>query len=183
MVTRAKYIARHSTHPIRLAPTRALWMRDLFRLESSIRTQVDTYLRDRVAMSLSTYTLFGIVADVTGGISLSSLAAKLGISPSRTSRLVQFHVRNGHLARHEDSIDRRITRITLGTAGARMLDKARGLVEGLLTELIDPAVPESLRVGMQATMRQIYVPLSRTSPVAHAAPYWFGTEHRELRRK
>jgi DNA-binding MarR family transcriptional regulator len=82
------------------------------------------------------------LAAASGGMHMSELATRLGVSISTTSGLVERLVDHGLLARHDDPADRRQVVVTITPTGLADLERFRELnaaqLRRLLARLRDP---------------------------------------------
>lgn len=74
--------------------------------------------------------------DLVGELHMSELAARLGISLSTVSGLVDRLVDHGLLSRREDPADRRLVVVAATVEGAALVDRFRQLGIGELRELL-----------------------------------------------
>jgi DNA-binding MarR family transcriptional regulator len=79
-------------------------------------------------------------------ISVSDLAERIGLSPSRTSRLAIDLERQGLVERRPSSSDSRSAEVTATDAGrARLLEAAPGYFQTIRELLIDPLAERELK--------------------------------------
>ena len=84
------------------------------------------------------------------GLSGRELAVALGTGPSAVTPLVDKLVEHGFVLRHEDPVDRRITRLILTEAGNTLLERIAGGQREHLSELLSRLTPDELEVVAQA---------------------------------
>ena len=112
------------------------------------------------------------------GMSMSAIAARLGVGPPAVSGLVDRLVTLGYVERREDPGDRRQQLVTITTTGAMALDRMRELQTGLMRRLLkglDAGELEALRVSLAALDREVRH-LDDTSSQDHDT----GPSHRSL---
>jgi len=103
------------------------------------------------------------------GVGMSALAARLGVSLSALSGLVDRLVEHGYVERHEAPDDRRQQRVWLTTAGEDTIGHLRELdtseLRGLLRGLSDDELA-GLRAGISGLAREAgsRYPLDPTQP-------------------
>jgi DNA-binding MarR family transcriptional regulator len=92
-----------------------------------------------------------VVHLVAGGeIGMSQLAARLGVSLSTTSSLVDRLVDHGHLVRREDPVDRRHTLVSLTAHGHAAVDHFRSIGREQLRRLLATLDPDRLSTVQRA---------------------------------
>lgn len=96
------------------------------------------HAEDFVAIDISmpqAKTLYLVAA--AGEIHMSDLAARLRVTLSTVSGLVDRLVESGLVSRHDDPTDRRQVVVTATTAGARAIERFRELNERALLSLVE----------------------------------------------
>jgi DNA-binding MarR family transcriptional regulator len=81
-----------------------------------------------------------------GPLRMSDLTARLGVTPSTTSELVERLVEAGLVERRDDPADRRSVILTMTGAGAASLDRMRELNARQLEVLLDRVSDDDLAV-------------------------------------
>jgi len=118
-----------------------------------------------VDVTMSQAKLLYLVS-VRPGVSMSSIAAELGVGPSAVSGLVDRLVAQGHVERNEDPGDRRQQRVTITDSGTATLDQMRELRAQVTLRLLkglDEHELESFRTSLTALSREVQR-LDRTAP-------------------
>lgn len=117
-----------------------------------------------------------MLLEAEGGATVGSLAADLGRSLSAASRLIDQMVRRELIARHEDSLDRRIKRVTLTTRGRELIElvqrqrsEAQRLVMEALTEDERAEVMRGMALLAEAASRRRAATATQSEP-AEVAP-------------
>jgi DNA-binding MarR family transcriptional regulator len=101
------------------------WATDLIRLEIALWDRVDARLRSSHGLSLAFFeSLLFVSRAPRRSMRVGDLARALRVSVGGTSKLVDRIERAGLIAREPDPDDRRASRVTLTTAGARKLAAA-----------------------------------------------------------
>jgi DNA-binding MarR family transcriptional regulator len=90
----------------------------------------------------------------------ASLAARLGLSPSATTRLVDGLVKRGWVQRSQSEADRRQVQIGLTSAGRDEAGRLRGLTESAV-DAVMAEVPEAERAGVERSLRVLGVAMER----------------------
>jgi DNA-binding MarR family transcriptional regulator len=90
-------------------------------------------------LTFAQWRVLAIVGGDPNGVSVSEVARRLGAELSATSRLVRRLSHRGVVAAAKDEIDRRVTRLTITEAGARIRDAVLEHRMLLLTEVIAAA--------------------------------------------
>ena len=105
----------------------------------SLKRALDIRLLDEHRMPLPTLeALIEIAHAEDGSISVSELAERIRLSPSRTSRLAMELERDGLVARQRDAADSRSTRVTATDAGrARLLEAAPAYLSTIRAHLLE----------------------------------------------
>jgi DNA-binding MarR family transcriptional regulator len=95
-----------------------------------------------------------IVGEKSSGATVTEVAARLGAEISPISRLVSRLARRGLVRASKDEQDRRVTRVTITSAGrdirTEVMERRRELLGDVLVEAgpIEPAVADALnRIG------------------------------------
>ncbi len=91
------------------------------------------------------------LADASHGVRMSELAARLGVSISTTSGLVDRLVDHGLLTRHDDPADRRQVVVTITPTGLADLERFRELNAAQLRRLLERLGDPDLDVVERAT--------------------------------
>jgi DNA-binding MarR family transcriptional regulator len=103
-----------------------------------------------VAVTMSQAKVLYLAA-TSGGMHMSELATRLGVSISTTSGLVERLVEHGLLARHDDPADRRQVVVTITLTGRADLERFRELNAAQLRRLLDRLRDPELDVVERAT--------------------------------
>lgn len=80
-----------------------------------------------------------------------SLAARLGITPQGTLKIVAEMIGKGYMHRTDDETDRRITRLTLSARGKRAIAEARRFSRNVRARPREPARDATRRDGSRRT--------------------------------
>ncbi len=94
----------------------------------------------------------------TSEMNSKDVAAGIGVSPSRGSRLINQLINRGYLTVKPDSNDRRNQLLRLSSAGKRCLsalEKEKEACEKLLTEQLEGEQLEMIRKGINLLMRLV----------------------------
>ncbi len=84
-------------------------------------------------------------------IGCSELSGRMGLSPSRGSRIIEGLIEIGYLRRETDPDDRRYTKISLtskGRDGRRVVDRAREHCESKLRSRLGPSEYSTVEQGL-----------------------------------
>lgn len=103
---------------------------------------------------------------MAGGLRMSELAARLGVSLSTVSGLVERLVEGDLVARHDDPADRRQVVVTATPAGIALLDRFNELNAGHLRRLLASLDDEDLAVVERAFRLLAGVMAARPTPPA-----------------
>jgi DNA-binding MarR family transcriptional regulator len=87
---------------------------------------------------------------VTGPIHMSELGARLRVTPSTTSGLVERLVEQGLATRADDPADRRQVVVSLAPAGSDLMERFRELNSRRLRELLDTLSESDLDIVWQS---------------------------------
>lgn len=120
-------------------------------LKRCCQAKEDT-LRESLGLSASDYhCLSSFPQDKP--ISGNDLAKRLGLSPSRMSRVAEGLVSNGYLRREQDPTDRRIQHYTLTAKGAKFKMKIQAFLDDCEAELqkrLSRKVAKEVECGLRA---------------------------------
>jgi DNA-binding MarR family transcriptional regulator len=147
------YAMRSSTRPVSALEQGILESYDLF-MQNVAGAHATDFLGLEVTMSQA--KVLYIVA-VRPGMSISELAAELGVGLSAVSGLVDRLVAADLLRRHEDPSDRRQHRLELTDTGTLALERMRELGQDVLRRLLagmTTAELTALRDGLAALLRE-----------------------------
>jgi DNA-binding MarR family transcriptional regulator len=105
-------------------------------------------------LTFAQWRLLVIVGEKSSGATVTEVAARLGAEISPISRLVSRLARRGLVRASKDEQDRRVTRVTITSAGrdirTAVFERRRELLGDVLAEAgpIEPAVADALdRIG------------------------------------
>jgi DNA-binding MarR family transcriptional regulator len=105
-------------------------------------------------LTFAQWRLLVIVGEKSSGATVTEVAARLGAEISPVSRLVSRLARRGLVLASKDEQDRRVTRVTITSAGrdirTTVIERRRELLGDVLAEAgpIEPAVADALdRIG------------------------------------
>jgi DNA-binding MarR family transcriptional regulator len=104
------------------------------------------------------------VVGVAGELQMSELTARLGVSSSTVSGLVDRLADHGYLTRRDDPADRRHVILAPTAAGLELLDRFRELGASQLRALLEQLTPDELQTVSDA------VRILVRAATAHAAP-------------
>lgn len=85
------------------------------------------------------------VIQATPGCGVGDLAAAMSVHPSTASNLVRSLVERDLVSASRDPVDRRLTRLRLLAAGARVLRRAPGPFAGILPEALSALDAQTLQ--------------------------------------
>ena len=103
-----------------------------------------------VAVTMSQAKVLYLIA-ASQGMRMSELAARLGVSISTTSGVVDRLVDHAFLARHDDPADRRQVVVTITPTGSAHLDRFRELNAAQMRRLLERLDDSELDVVERAT--------------------------------
>ncbi len=103
-----------------------------------------------VEMSMQQFRALGIVQRHPGA-SLLTVAGHIGLTTASASKLIDFLVKQGLVARAESAEDRRKLVLNVTEAGLRALDTARAAAHGRLTRILE-SLSESERSAVLRAM-------------------------------
>jgi DNA-binding MarR family transcriptional regulator len=110
------------------------------------------------------------LARAAGHLRMSELAAKLGVSLSTTSGVVDRLVDHGLLDRHDDPADRRQVVVSITRAGADRLDQFRELSERQLRSLLAQVADSDLVLLERAFSILASAAARQAGPVVERGP-------------
>jgi DNA-binding MarR family transcriptional regulator len=122
----------------------------IFRLKAGCITGESRMMAET---GLSPAEFNGIAAMNPGDrISGSAVSKKMGLSPSRASRVIDKMVKNGYLLRENDALDRRKCTVSLAKRGIRIkkkIEKLRNDCEKKIREQVSEKEIESLSTTLE----------------------------------
>ncbi|MFO7573027.1 MAG: MarR family transcriptional regulator [Gaiellaceae bacterium] len=114
------------------------WLSDLIRLEIVLWGRIDTRLKEKHGLPLSSFESLSFISrSHEHGLRVGELAEALGVTVGGTSKLVDRIERSGLIRREPDPDDRRASRVTLTPDGRRTLAAAVETYEAELASLLD----------------------------------------------
>lgn len=138
-------------HPLDVSPTcsaaeRRAWA-GLARVHAHLSRLLDGRMQAEQGYSATHYEVVAALAGAGGSLPISQLAAQVGLSPSRVSRVVDALEADGLVRRRSCSTDGRVTYAALEPAGERWLALAcASYDQQLRQQFLDKLSPEQVRV-------------------------------------
>lgn len=137
---------RSDAAPTCSAAERRAWA-GLVRVHGQLSRVLDGRMQAEQGHPAAHYEVAAALAEAGGSLTISQLAAKVGRSPSRASRVVDALEADGLVSRHGCDTDRRVTYAALEPAGRNWLDAAcASYSDQLHRQFLDKLTPEQLRV-------------------------------------
>lgn len=129
----------------------------------------DTHATDflEIAVTMPQAKLLYLLG-ASGDLHMSELVARLGVSLSTVSGLVDRVVDAGLATRREDPADRRQVVVGLTPEGAGFIDRFRELNARQMRELLEH-VDDAGLVHVQAALQALNVAADRLDPATHAS--------------
>ncbi len=113
---------------------------DLVRLETELWDAVDRRLREQCGLSMASFDVMQAVAN-TPACRVYDIACELSITVGGTSKAVDRIEAAGHLARRANPGDRRSSLVELTESGARLLERAKTVVDDELDVRLRRVLP------------------------------------------
>jgi MarR family transcriptional regulator, organic hydroperoxide resistance regulator len=139
---------------------------DLAHVQVQLAAAVDLRLRGQLGLPLVLFESMTVIAEVEG-CRVQDLAAELGVSAGRASKLADRLTAVGCCRRLPNPDDRRSSLVQLTPAGQRSLTEARRAIDGELERLLAAVLSAAQISELAATLRELR---------------WFGQAARPQRR-
>lgn len=128
------------------AAERRAWA-GLVRVHAQMSRVLDSRMHAEQGYSATHYEIVAALSAAGGSLTISEVAAEVGLSPSRVSRVVDTLEADGLASRRRCATDGRVTYAALEPAGRRWLAGACGsYTDQLRRQFLDKLTPEQVRV-------------------------------------